>query len=100
VATGCSSDRECVLAASSGQVGGGEDARLSKCLPSDLDPAIFTCKIPCENDGSCGSEFQVCDNGYCRFIGCENDEECRSYLGLANLDTDLYPFIPRAVCRD
>jgi len=98
VETGCSSDRECVLAANLGNVSS-EDARLSKCLPSELNPDIFTCKIPCENDGSC-SEFQVCDAGYCRFIGCETDEECRGYLGLVGIDPDLVDFVPRAVCRE
>jgi hypothetical protein len=100
VETGCTSDRECVLAASQGIVGGGEDARLSKCLPSDTDPALMSCKVPCENDGACGSQFQVCEAGFCKFVGCETDEECRSYLGLANETTDTQPFIPQAVCRE
>lgn len=99
--SGCTSDRECVLAAASGGLGGsGDDARLAKCLPSELGDGLNTCKVPCENDGSCGSEFQVCDAGYCVFIGCESDEECRSYLGLADLDPDLLTYVPRAVCRE
>jgi hypothetical protein len=107
VATGCQSDRECVLAAnmSSSQTGvvvrSNDDARLSKCLPSDADPKINTCKIPCENDGACGSQFQICDKGYCRFIGCETDDECRAYLGIVNeMETDAKPFISHAVCRE
>jgi hypothetical protein len=98
--SGCTGDRECVLAAASGNLGTGEDARLAKCLPSGLGDGLNTCKVPCENDGSCGSEFQVCDGGYCVFIGCETDEECRSYLGLANQDSDLLPYVPKAVCRE
>jgi hypothetical protein len=109
VATGCKSDRECVLAANGDNGSGGsssivssstQDARLSKCLPSDTNPALNTCKIPCENDGSCGSEFQVCDKGFCRFIGCETDADCRAYLGIANeVQNDSQPYISRAVCR-
>jgi hypothetical protein len=110
VQTGCKSDRECVLAANMSntqtQTGGvvvrsNEDARLIKCLPSDADPKINTCKVPCENDGACGSQFQICDSGYCRFIGCETDEECRGYLGIVSeMVTDAKPFISHAVCRE
>jgi hypothetical protein len=99
VETGCTGDRECVLAASTGSIGSVEDARLSKCLPSDIDPTISTCKVPCENDGSC-ADFQICDAGYCRFIGCMTDEECRSYLGLSNIDPEVLGYAPRAVCRE
>jgi hypothetical protein len=95
-AIGCTSDRECVLAAS--RFGGADDARLSRCLPSDIDPNVFACKVPCENDGSC-AEFEICDAGFCRFIGCDSDEECRSYLGLAEIDPEVLGYAPRAVCR-
>lgn len=104
---GCKSDRECILAASgnsetpqSVSTSSGEDARLSKCLPSEADPKVSTCKIPCENDGSCGSQ-SVCDKGYCKFIGCESDEECRAYLGITNqMPTEAKPFVVTAVCRE
>jgi hypothetical protein len=104
---GCSSDRECILAANAGDdtpgsvpTPSGEDARLLKCLPSEADPTKNTCKIPCENDGSCGQQ-SVCDQGYCKFIGCESDEECRAYLGLTNqVVTEARPFVPTAVCRE
>ena len=107
VYVGCLSDRECILAASRGiapgggaAVGGSEDARLLKCLPSEADPKISTCKVPCENDGSCGSEFEVCDKGYCKFVGCDSNEECRAYLGIENqMTTDAKPFVATAVCR-
>lgn len=96
VETGCSSDRECVLAAGEGP----EDARLSRCLPSDIDPEISVCKVPCENDGACASQFQVCDEGFCKFIGCESDDECRGFLGLSNQTVDDFqPFVSKAVCR-
>ncbi|HVZ30783.1 MAG TPA: hypothetical protein VG963_00070, partial [Polyangiaceae bacterium] len=110
VATGCKSDRECILAAngqtsqsnnSVSSITSSTDARLSKCLPSDADPTINTCKIPCQNDGACGSQFQICDSGYCRFIGCDTDDECRAYLGIANeVQSDSQPYITRAVCRE
>ena len=109
VYVGCKDDKECILAAARGQDGvggtsgissGGDDPRLFKCLPSEADPKINTCKIPCENDGSCG-QFQVCDAGYCKFIGCETDEQCRAYLGIANQQTsETKPYVATAVCRE
>jgi len=106
---GCHSDRECILAASrdgdsqgeqSVSSASGEDARLQKCLPSESEPDIKTCKIPCENDGSCGPQ-QVCDQGYCKFIGCENDAECRAYLNIASqMPTEAKPYVSTAVCRE
>ncbi|HET7538522.1 MAG TPA: hypothetical protein VFK05_01575 [Polyangiaceae bacterium] len=103
---GCKSDRECILAANAGNQNvstptpSGEDPRLLKCLPSEADPAHKTCKIPCENDGSCGAQ-SVCDAGFCKFIGCESSEECRAYLGLVNkLPTTAKPYVPTAICRE
>jgi hypothetical protein len=104
---GCKSDRECILAATggnqtpqSGATPSGEDPRLLKCLPSEADPNIKTCKIPCENDGSCGAQ-SVCDAGFCKFIGCESNEDCRAYLGLVGqVPTPARPFVPTAVCRE
>jgi hypothetical protein len=104
---GCKSDRECILAATgnaqrpeSVATPTGEDPRLLKCLTSEADPTLKTCKIPCENDGSCGAQ-SVCDGGYCKFIGCETNEDCRAYLGLVNqAPTAARPFVPTAVCRE
>ena len=102
VEKGCTTDRECILAAGSGQGGSREDARLSKCLPSADDASVKQCKIPCENDGACGSELEVCESGFCKFVGCDTDEECRSYLGLQNQTSSnpSQPWISKAVCRD
>lgn len=101
VETGCTSDRECVLAAGRGQGASREDARLSKCLPSSENPDVKECKIPCENDGACGSELEVCESGYCKFVGCDNDEECRTYLGLENQgQSPSQPYVSKAVCRE
>ena len=109
VYVGCQSDRECILAASRGQVStggttgagvssGGDDPRLFKCLPSEGDSKINVCKIPCENDGSCG-QFQVCTDGFCKFVGCNSDEECRDYLGIANqMTSEAKPYIATAHC--
>lgn len=110
VYVGCQSDRECILAANRGLESGGgfpttttttsDDARLLKCLPSEADPKIGDCKVPCQNDGSCGSQFDVCDKGYCKFVGCETNEECRAYLGIENQTTTAAkPFVATAVCR-
>lgn len=106
---GCTSDRECILAAARGNSGAGgsapvapttDDPRLFQCLASDADPNIKVCKIPCENDGSCG-QFQVCDAGFCKFVGCDTNEECRAYLGIANeMTSDTKPFVTTAVCRE
>ncbi len=42
----------------------------------------------------------MCEDGYCKFIGCKTDEECRSYLGIANETTsDIKPYVSKAVCR-
>jgi hypothetical protein len=111
VYAGCHDDRECILAAARGQQGVGgtsgqaasnsaDDPRLYKCLANDADPDHKTCKIPCENDGSCG-QFQVCDQGYCKFVGCDSNEQCRDYLGIANqMTSDSKPFVAQARCVD
>jgi hypothetical protein len=107
---GCNDDRECILAASRGlqgvggssnaQAAGADDPRLYKCLANDADPDHKTCKIPCENDGSCG-QFQVCDAGYCKFVGCDSDEQCRNYLGIANqMTSETKPYVAKAKCVD
>jgi hypothetical protein len=76
------------------------------------DPDVKYCRVPCENDAECidpiydvaqgviGPRFQVCDtDGFCKFIGCTSDAECRAYLGLENqTPTDDRPFVATAVC--
>lgn len=106
---GCQSNRECILAAARGDdgigvlqatPGGADDPRLFECLPSDSEAGINVCKIPCENDGSCG-QMQVCDRGYCKFIGCETDDECRAYLGISNqVTSENKPYVATAKCVD
>jgi hypothetical protein len=97
VPRGCESDRECVLFyARFGD--GAEDARLYKCLPSDDDPSLKECKVPCESDGGC-QEFEACDGGYCKFVGCTTADECRWWLNLAN-EGDGTEWTSRAVCRE
>jgi len=114
VYVGCKSDRECILAASrpsqqtpggsggsaaTSTIGGGsDDPRLYRCLET-AGSRYKTCKIPCENDGSCG-QFQACDAGFCKFIGCENDEECRAYLGITNqMTSESKPYVATAKCE-
>jgi len=107
---GCESDKECILAAArntqitpgdgtnQAASSGGDDPRLYKCLAT-AGSDIKSCKIPCENDGSCG-QFQVCDAGYCKFVGCDSDEECRAYLGISNqMTSDNKPYIATAKCE-
>lgn len=99
VARGCGSDTECILAASRLGNGAVEDPRLYQCLEASGDSDMRVCKLPCENDASCAS-FEVCDDGYCVFIGCKTNEECRAYLGIENEETsDAKPYITKAVCR-
>ena len=98
VERGCGSDNECILAAS--RAGGGyEDPRMYECLESETNPDMHVCKLPCENDSGCASS-EVCSGGYCVFIGCKTDEECRAYFGIENEETnDAKPYITKAVCR-
>ena len=112
VETGCTSDRECVLAANSGSGDWSGDPRRAQCLVTGQDPDVKYCRVPCENDAECidpiydvaqgviGPRFQVCDtDGFCKFIGCTSDAECRAYLGLENqTPTDDRPFVATAVC--
>ncbi len=96
---GCESDRECVLYYARNVVTV-EDARLYECLPSAEDPTKKECKVACENDGGC-QDFEACDGGYCKFVGCTTDDECRWYFDLENEgDSSAYPWITRAVCRE
>jgi hypothetical protein len=105
VYVGCQSSRECILAAGRGVGGeegvvGGDDARLYECLESETDPGIGVCRVPCENDGNC-SQLEVCEEGYCKFIGCETADDCRTYLGIANqVVTELKPYVAEAICTD
>jgi hypothetical protein len=102
---GCREARDCILAATRGtgtggasNVSSGDDPRMYECLPSDTVEGVNVCKIPCENDGSCG-QSQVCDAGYCRFIGCEEDSDCIPYLGLNNqMTSEAKPYVTQARC--
>jgi hypothetical protein len=108
---GCKVDKDCILAANrfngdgtggtaAFAVNGGDDPRLYKCLESETEKGVNECLIPCENDGSCGT-FQACTKGYCKFIGCESDEQCRTYLGITDqMTTDAKPYVSRAICRE
>lgn len=76
VETGCQNDRECVLFTNDGNATCSDDGE---------------CLLPCTTDAECnqGSDgfFQICEEGKCKFVGCENDRECRIALGLANTDS-------------
>jgi hypothetical protein len=81
----CQTDRECVFMTG--------DVR-SACRKG-------ACSAPCDADSDCGKNaetgtdrFEVCAQGECVFVGCENDAECRALLGLVDQPTAV-----RAVCR-
>jgi hypothetical protein len=83
VQTGCQSDRECAFLMHNAQ---------TKCSDG-------MCSVPCSDDVDCANDknttgFDTCQDGVCKFIGCDNDSECRALLGLANQKTNV-----RAVCR-
>lgn len=95
VERGCGTDNECILALRSL-----DEPRLAKCVPSDSGEGISVCQVPCETDTEC-AQFEVCESGYCVFIGCKTHEECRAFFGLENEETDdNKPYITKAVCRD
>lgn len=78
---GCQSDRECIIVEDDPNAVCGENGE---------------CRIPCNYDAECArgqGDFQVCQDGFCVFAGCENDTECRAYLGVSG-DPDV-----QAVCR-
>ena len=81
VDAGCSSDRQCYFVT--------RDDR-SRCVDG-------RCELPCESDAECMDTFFICVDGACRFAGCNDDEECRAVLGLANVSTTSPD---RAVCRE
>jgi hypothetical protein len=110
VYVGCTSNLACILAAGRVQggvggsgnvsVGSGDDARLYECLESEVDSSIGVCRVPCENDGNC-TQLEVCEEGYCKFVGCVDHEDCRIYFGIANqVVTENKPYVTSAICTD
>jgi hypothetical protein len=83
VATGCSSDRECAFI-----------TKNARAVCRDK-----VCTSPCAIDSDCAAEknttgFDVCEDGQCKFIGCETDSECRALLALSSQRGSVH-----AVCR-
>jgi hypothetical protein len=78
-ATGCKSDRECILFTG--------DARAT-CQDK-------TCEVPCTSNAQCG-QLQICSSGICVFLGCETNADCRAATGTANVPEGSNV---RAVCR-
>jgi hypothetical protein len=84
VDTGCKSDRECAFIMKN---------PLAVCRESE-------CHLPCATDDECMTApsptrgLEVCEQGQCVFVGCENDRECRALLGLENQRGNI-----QAVCR-
>jgi hypothetical protein len=106
VYVGCQSDRECVLAANSGPLrfdepGPGGEPRLAECLESEEDSDLKVCKVPCENDVECPSDFDLCVDGFCKFMGCDSDADCRAFLGLEGQElTEERPYFTTTECNE
>jgi hypothetical protein len=95
---GCRSDRECSLIpdVNALELTPGFDPRLLRC---HTDAGVGKCVIPCEVDAQCAAT-ETCDAGLCKYIGCENSDECKTILGVHNQTTsDAQPWIPAVDCR-
>jgi hypothetical protein len=82
--TGCTTQRECAFLTKNS---------LAICREGK-------CQVPCEVDTDCdgagrmGLGFEVCEQGQCTFVGCENNAECRALLDIESDDG-----LARAICR-
>jgi len=85
---GCTTDNECFLI-----------THDPKSVCTD-----HKCRIPCLRKADCTMQtingvmedpYQVCDDGYCFFVGCRTDEECRILEGIQNVTSDNI----RIVCK-
>lgn len=98
VYVGCRSDRECTLIPAVELLGyaQGLDPRLLRC---NTERGIGRCIIPCQTDAQC-PPTEVCEGGACRYIGCEEDAECKTITGLHDQTrSPEQPWIPRVECR-
>lgn len=91
VHVGCVSDRECILYSRNAD---------AKCEESkdEKDKGKKSCSIPCEENAECGT-LNVCEDGECKFLGCETDTDCRAYHRDTN-SSGPGDFTPRSVCVD
>lgn len=88
---GCKTKTDCVLL----YADSGVDARLAECVERS---GIGDCVFPCENDSHCGAT-EVCADGYCQYIGCENDAQCDNLFGLHGQDvTEDRPYVTQGLC--
>lgn len=95
---GCRSDRECALIpdVNALQLAPGFDPRLLRC---HTEAGVGKCVIPCDNDSQC-AVTETCSAGLCKYIGCENADECKAILGIHNqMTSDAQPWIPALDCR-
>lgn len=72
--TGCTSDRECILVLNRAD---------AVCKTEDTSTGKPMCNVPCKENAECGAN-NVCDQGECKFLGCETDDECVSYFKARN----------------
>jgi hypothetical protein len=95
---GCRSDRECTLIPDvrSLALAPGVDPRLLRCHTAD---GVGRCIIPCQTDSQCGPT-EVCSGGLCHYIGCDNNDECATILGVHEQgSTGERPWIGSVECR-
>lgn len=72
--TGCTSDRECILVLNRAD---------AVCKTEDTTTGHPMCNVPCKENAECGTN-NVCEDGECKFLGCETDDECVSYFKARN----------------
>lgn len=92
---GCQSNNECILL---GGTGGTDDPRMATCQKGS--DGIGTCVTPCEVDAHCPASH-VCQAGACNYVGCTNNIDCKSILGLhGEMTGPDKDWITQAVCRE
>src|SRR6478752_1526680 len=95
---GCRSDRECALIpdVNALQLAPGFDPRLLRC---HTDAGVGKCVIPCDYFSQ-SAATETCSAGLCKYIGCENSDECKAILGVHDqMASDAQPWIPALDCR-
>jgi hypothetical protein len=94
---GCRADRECTLLSDRGALGlNGVDPRLLRCATVD---GVGHCIVPCQTDAQCATN-EVCEGGICEYIGCETNAECKTILGVYNVEANREtPWISHLECR-
>ena len=93
VQTGCGSDRECAFITKNPSAVCRDKKCQSPCAV-DADCAGSAAAMTSASAAAVSSGFEICDQGECKFVGCETDTECRALLNVAGERGKV-----RAVCR-